>query len=162
MSNPIRYVPEGYHSLTPFIVCTRAAAAIDFYRRVFDAEVLSRHAGPDGKILHAELRIGDSILQLSDALPEFGLVAPNADGTSSASLVLYCPDVDVVFSRAVEAGATVREPVQDFVTGDRYGSLTDPFGRRWAIMTRVENVSREEARRRVQEWLDASFAGPGA
>lgn len=157
MTNPTERIPEGYHSLTPFIVCPRAAEALDFYRRVFEAEVLERHDGPDGKILHAELRIGDSILQLSDPLPDFGLVAPNADGSSSASLVLYCADVDATFARAVEAGASVREPVQDFVSGDRYASLTDPFGRRWAIMTRVQNLSREESARRVREWLRSSF-----
>lgn len=159
MTTSIPYVPEGYHSLTPFIVCTHAAQAIEFYQNVFGAEILDRHAAPDGKILHAEIRIGDSILQLSDPSPEFGLVAPNADGSSSASLVLYCADVDAVFARAVEAGATVREPVQDFVTGDRYGSITDPYGRRWAIMTRIENISREQASRRVQDWIDASFGG---
>ena len=151
-------IPAGYHSLTPFIVCNDAAGAIEFYRRVFGAEVLSRNDGPGGKVLHAELRIGDSIFQLADPSADYGLVAPNGDGTASASLVLYCADVDAVFARAVEAGATVREPVQTFVTGDRFGTIVDPHGRRWAIMTRVEDVSREEAERRVQAWLASNAA----
>lgn len=157
--NTVNPIPEGYHSLTPFIVCTDAAKAIDFYREVFDAEVLSRNDGPDGRVMHAEIRIGDSILQLADPSPEFGLVAPPDEGTASASLALYCADVDATFARAVAAGATVREPVQTFVTGDRFGSTLDPFGRRWAIMTRVEDVSREEAERRVNEWLAGMAEG---
>lgn len=146
-------VPEDYHSLTPFVVVTDAPKAIEFYAEVFDAEVLSRNDGPDGRVMHAELQIGDSILQLSDAAPDFGLVAPPDDDTSSASLVLYCPDVDATFDRAVRAGATVREQPQTFFTGDRFASIRDPYGRRWAIMTRVEDVSREEAQRRVDDWL---------
>lgn len=153
MTTKVHPIPKGYHSLTPFIVCNRAAAAIAFYEQVFDAKVQSRNDGPSGLVMHAELLIGDSILQISDAMPDFGLVAPPSDGSASASLVLYCADVDAVFARAVAAGATVREPVQDFVTGDRFGSLLDHFGRRWAIMTRVEDVSREEADKRVKEWL---------
>jgi uncharacterized glyoxalase superfamily protein PhnB len=153
MTDTVKPIPDGYHSITPFIVSTDAGKAIEFYRRVFDAELLSRHDGPDGKVMHAELRVGDSILQLSDPNPDFGLVAPGPDDAVSASFSLYCADVDAVFARAVEAGATVREPVQDFVTGDRYGSVLDPYGRRWAIMTRIENVTREEADRRVSDWI---------
>ncbi|NEE01763.1 VOC family protein [Phytoactinopolyspora halotolerans] len=155
MNTKVNPIPEGYHSLTPFIVCADAAGAIDFYQRVFGAQVLGRHDGPDGTVMHAELRIGDSILQLSDPNPAFGLAAPDPEA-SSASLVLYCDDVDDVFAKAVESGASVREQVQDFVTGDRYGSIVDPYGRRWAIMTRVQDVSREEAERRVNEWIAAS------
>jgi uncharacterized glyoxalase superfamily protein PhnB len=152
MTTTVNPIPDGYHSLTPFIVCTDAAGAIDFYRHVFEAEVISRHDNADGTVAHAEVRIGDSILQLSDPSDEYGLIAPSPDG-ASASLVLYCDDVDAVFARAVAAGATVREDVQTFVTGDRFGSIVDPHGRRWAIMTRVENVSPEEAERRVSEWV---------
>ncbi|HLU33633.1 MAG TPA: VOC family protein [Natronosporangium sp.] len=152
MSTAVNPVPDGYHSITPFIVCLDAARAIEFYRQVFDAEVLSRHDAPDGTVMHAEIRIGDSIVQLSDPLPDYGLVAPDP-ATSSASLAYYCADADAVVAKAVAAGATLREPVQTFVTGDRYGSIVDPYGRRWAIMTRVEDVSREEADRRVTEWL---------
>ncbi|NED96656.1 VOC family protein [Phytoactinopolyspora alkaliphila] len=155
MTHTVNPIPDGYHSLTPFIVCTDASAAIDFYQRVFDAEVISRNDGPDGSVMHAELRIGDSMLQLSDPNPELGLVPPDGHAVS-ASLVLYCDDVDAIFARAVDAGATVREEVQDFVTGDRFASVVDPFGRRWSVLTRVEDVSREEAERRVNEWLASS------
>ncbi|NDL57253.1 VOC family protein [Phytoactinopolyspora mesophila] len=152
MTTTVNPIPDGYHSLTPFIVCSDASGAIDFYRQVFGAEVISRHDNPDGTVAHAEIRIGDSILQLSDPSPEFGLIPPSPDG-ASASLTLYCEDVDTVFARAVAAGATVREPVQTFVTGDRFCSIVDPHGRRWAIMTRVEDVPAEEAERRVSEWV---------
>lgn len=155
MNNQVNPIPDGYHSITPFIVCTDADKAIRFYEQVFDAEVLSRHDGPGGIVMHAELRIGDSIIQISDPMPHYGLVAPGGADEVSASLALYVDDVDVTFARAVEAGATVREDVQTFVTGDRFGSVFDPFGRRWAIMTRVEDVSREESDRRVREWVSA-------
>lgn len=150
---PTDYKPEGYHSITPFVVVTDGAKAIEFYERVFDAEVISRNDMPDGTVAHAEIRIGDSILQLSDPNPEFGLVSPGTDDAVSASLALYVEDVDATFAKAVAAGATAREEPQTFVTGDRFGSILDPYGRRWAVMTRVEDVSREEAERRVDEWL---------
>jgi PhnB protein len=150
---PTDYKPAGYHSITPFVVVTDGAKAIEFYERVFDAEVISRNDMPDGTIAHAEIRIGDSILQLSDPNPEFGLVSPGTDDAVSASLALYVEDVDATFARAVAAGATARQEPQTFVTGDRFGSILDPYGRRWAVMTRVEDVSREEAERRVDEWL---------
>lgn len=155
MATKVNPIPAGYHSLTPFIVCVDAAGAIDFYQQVFDAELISRNDGPDGTVAHAELRIGDSILQLSDPNPAHGL-APSDGDRASSSLALYCADVDAVFALAVEAGATVREEPQTFVTGDRYASIVDPHGRRWTIMTRVEDVSREEAERRVDEWVAAN------
>lgn len=150
---PTNYRPEGYHSITPFVVVTDGAKAIEFYERVFDAEVESRNDMPDGTVAHAEIRIGDSILQLSDPNPEFGLISPGTDDAVSASLALYVEDVDATFAKAMEAGATAREEPRTFVTGDRFSSILDPYGRRWAIMTRVEEVSREEAERRVDEWL---------
>ncbi|WP_100445455.1 VOC family protein [Glycomyces xiaoerkulensis] len=150
-------IPEGYHTITPFIACNEAAGAVDWYRRVFDAEVLTRNDGPDGSVMHCELRIGDSILQLGDPNPAFGLAAPDPE-QATATLVLYVPDVDAVYARAVEAGATVREEPAEFLTGDRFATVADPFGRRWTIMTRVEDVSREEGERRVNEWI-ASMSG---
>ncbi|MFC4337286.1 VOC family protein [Salininema proteolyticum] len=152
--NPI---PEGYHSLTPFVVVDNAATAIDFYRAVFDAEVLSRNDAGD-IVMHAELQIGDSILQLSDPMPSMGLVPPDPDNVS-ATLVLYVEDVDTVVGKAVEAGATLREEISEFVTGDRFGSIVDPFGRRWAVMTRVKDVPRGEAERLVNEWIASMAKG---
>jgi len=146
--------PEGYTTLTPFLVCSPASAAIDFYEAVFGAKQLSRMDGPDGSVMHAELDFGDGRLQLSDPMDGYGLVSPSgqdADRVSSSTCV-YVPDVDAAFVAAVDRGAVVREPPATFVTGDRFASVYDPFGHRWAIMTRVEDVSPEEAERRLAEW----------
>jgi len=149
--------PEGYTTLTPFLVCSPAAEAIRFYEEVFGATVVGRMDGPDGTVLHADLDLGDGRLQLSDPNPQYGLVAPTGmqSDTVSGSTCIYVPDVDAVFAAAVERGATVREKPSTFVTGDRFASIYDPFGHRWAIMTRVEDVSPEEAERRLSEWADA-------
>jgi uncharacterized glyoxalase superfamily protein PhnB len=146
--------PTGYTSLTPFLVCSPAAAAITFYEEVFGATVVGRMDGPDGTVLHAELDLGDGRMQLSDPNEQYGLVAPGgtADDRVSGSTCIYVPDVDAVFAAAVERGATVREKPSTFVTGDRFASIYDPFGHRWAVMTRVEDVSPEEAERRLAEW----------
>ncbi|HIZ36189.1 MAG TPA: VOC family protein [Candidatus Ruania gallistercoris] len=149
-------IPAGYTSLTPFLVVTDGAAAIDFYTAVFGARVTNRTDAPDGTVAHAELDFGTGRLQLADANPAYGLVAPTVDAETDAvthSICLYCEDVDAVVARARAAGATVREEVSTFVTGDRFGSILDPFGQRWAIMTRVEDVSDEEAQRRVDAWM---------
>ncbi len=144
--------PEGYTSLTPYLVVEPAAKAIEFYTSVFGATVVHRMDGPVGEVQHCELDFGDGRLQLSDPMPAIGLVATDGSNEVNHSTVLYCPDVDAVFARAVEAGATVFEEPSTFVTGDRFGSVLDPFGHRWAIMTRVEDVSPEEAERRLQDW----------
>jgi PhnB protein len=146
--------PEGYTTLTPFLVCSPAAEAIRFYGDVFGATVVARMDGPDGTVMHAELDFGEGRLQLGDPNPQYGLAAPNGvdSDTVSGSTCIYVPDVDAVFAAAVERGATVREKPSTFVTGDRFASIYDPFGHRWAIMTRVEDVSPEEAERRLAEW----------
>jgi PhnB protein len=158
-TNTVNPIPDGYHSLTPYLAVSDGPKAIEFYQRVFGAEVISRQDMPDGKVAHAELRLGNSMVQLSDEMPDIGLRAPNGEWVHS-SLVHYVPDVDAVFQRAVDAGARPVEQVQTFVTGDRYGTVIDPFGHRWAIMTKVEEVSREEADRRILEWLAANAGGP--
>ena len=145
--------PEGYTTLTPFLVCSPATEAIAFYESVFGATVVSRMDGPAGSVLHAELDLGLGRLQLSDPNAEYGLVAPTRDGDSvSGSTCIYVADVDAVFEKAVERGATVREKPSTFVTGDRFASIYDPFGHRWAVMTKVEEISPEEAQRRLDEW----------
>jgi PhnB protein len=146
--------PEGYTTLTPFLVCSPAAEAIAFYEAVFGATVVGRMDGPDGTVAHAELDLGDGRLQLGDPNDQYGLVPPSgqADDKVSCSTCIYVPDVDAVFAAAVERGATVREKPATFVTGDRFASIYDPFGHRWAVMTRVEDVSPEEAERRLNEW----------
>ncbi len=146
--------PEGYTTLTPFLVCSPAAEAIAFYEAVFGATVVSRMDAPDGSIPHAELDFGLGRLQLGDPSDEYGLVAPtgSAQDRVSSSTCIYVSDVDEVFEKAVERGATVREKPSTFVTGDRFASIYDPFGHRWAVMTKVEDVSPEEAERRLAEW----------
>ena len=145
--------PEGYTTLTTFLVCSPARDAIPFYEEVFGATVVSRMDGPDGTVMHAELDLGDGRLQLSDPNEQYGLVVPDRSRDAvSGSICIYVPDVDAVFEKAVARGATVREKPSTFVTGDRFASIYDPFGHRWAVMTKVEDVSREEAERRLAEW----------
>ncbi len=147
--------PDGYTSLTPFLVCRPAAAAIDFYTAVLGATVVSRMDGPDGTVAHAELDLGLGRLQLGDPDEAHGLVAPVPADASSSSTCVYVADVDAVHAAALAHGATEREAPSTFVTGDRYSSLVDPFGHRWAVMTRVEDVSPEEERRRLAAWAAA-------
>jgi PhnB protein len=151
MSKDVRPIPTDRPRLGPYITVHDGAAAIDFYRRVFDAEEVSRMAEPSGKIGHAEVRIGDAVLMLSDEYPEYGGVSPKTLGDSPAMLHLYVEDVDSVVARAVEAGAEVLEPVADQFYGDRGGKLRDPFGHKWYIASRIEEVSEDEVRRRAQD-----------
>ncbi len=151
-------VPHGYSSITPFLVLNDAQGALDFYRDVFGARVLgvSTGPGPDGRLIvvHAEVAFPSGRLQLGDANPAYGLVAPESDGdTVGFSLALYTADVDAVIAHAVERGAVVREPIVDFVSGDRFGSIRDPFGVRWNVMARVEDLSQEESDARVAAWV---------
>ncbi len=149
--------PDGYTTLTPYLVCQPAAEAIDYYAAVFGATVVDRMDGPDGTVMHAELDFGEGRLQLSDPMEDYGLeVATGAErDRASSSTCIYVSDVDAVFEAAVERGATVREKPSTFVTGDRFASIYDPYGHRWAIMTKVEDVSPEEARRRLAEWAES-------
>ena len=146
--------PDGYTTLTPFLVCSPAAEAIRWYEEVFGATLVSRMDAPDGPVPHAELDLGLGRLQLGDPNAAHGLVAPSGQESDrvSSSTCVYVADVDAVFARAVERGATVREEPATFVTGDRFASVHDPFGHRWAVMTKVEDVSPEEQDRRLAEW----------
>jgi len=146
-------IPAGYTSITPYLVVDGAAAAMKFYGSVFGAVEISRTDGPNGTIAHAELDFGAGRMQLSDPVPAMGLLAPDGSNAVNHSYVLYCPDVDAVFKAAVDAGAMTFEEPSTFVTGDRFGAILDPFGHRWAIMTRVEDVDPAEAQRRIDAWL---------
>jgi len=152
MPNAVKPVPERYRSLTPNLVCRNTVAAIDFYKKVFGATEVVRMPGPDGKILHAELKIGDSTIFLNDSM---GKVAANASPgeTNVMYLHLYVPDADTIFNRAVTAGARVDMPLQDMFWGDRYGKLTDPFGQQWGIATHIEDVAPEDMARRQKEFF---------
>lgn len=151
-------IPAGHHALTPHLVAKGAAEAIEFYKRAFGAEELSRMPMPDKdgqeKVGHAELRIGDSRLFLADEFPDYGSVGPN--GSSPVTLHLYVTDADEAFARAVEAGATVSMPLADQFWGDRYGKLVDPFGHHWSIAEHLEDLTPEQ----MMERMAAAFAGP--
>src|SRR5947209_8913109 len=148
----VKPIPEGYHTLTPFMTVRDAERAIDFYKRAFGAEERGVMKGPDGKVMHAELKIGDSIIMLADEFPDFGVVSPESQGGgTSMGLHIYIEDVDAAFDRAVKAGAKVEMPVMEQFWGDRYGKLKDPFGHRWSIATHTRDLSREEMKRGMDE-----------
>jgi PhnB protein len=144
-------IPNGATSLTPFIVVPRAREAIDFYRDVFGARVVDV-TEMGGIVAHAVLDFGQGQLQLGEPMPDYHLVPPPSGEDDCYSMGLYCEDADAVVARAEQAGATVREPLTTFVSGDRFASIRDPFGVRWSIMTRVEDLSEEESARRVAQW----------
>ena len=144
-------IPTGYQTATPYLIIEGAAAAIDFYRRVFGATEMMRMVDPSGRIGHAEMRIGDSVIMLADEHPNMGYRSPRSLGGSSVSILLYVEDVDQVFERAVGAGARVQRAVADQFYGDRSGTLEDPFGHVWTVATHIEDVPPEELQRRAEE-----------
>ena len=145
--NPI---PDGYRTLTPYLAVPDGHAALDFYVRGLGAVIVDRMDAPDGTVMHAEIRIGDSMLQLSQEMPDFGLKAPE-QGCVHSSLVVYVEDTDAFVDSAVRAGATLVTPVADAFSGDRHGVFLDPFGHRWAVCTRIEDVPPAEVARRARE-----------
>ena len=142
-------IPGGYHTVTPYLVLRDAKAALDFYHRGFGATEVLRLDAADGGILHAEIRIGDSVVMLADEMPDQGYVGPQSRGGPTGSLLLYVPDVDTVFAHAVECGARSVSPVADQFYGDRTGTLEDPFGHMWTVATHIEDVSAEEMQQRL-------------
>jgi PhnB protein len=150
---PVPPIPDGYTSVTPYLIVRDAAKAIDFYKEVFDAVELMRLTGPDGKIGHAELRIGNARVMLADEMPEMGYRGPLALGGSAVSLLLYVDDVDRRFERALAAGAESKRPVADQFYGDRSGTLVDPYGHQWSLATHKEDVPQQEVQRRYEALL---------
>jgi PhnB protein len=148
---PVKAIPEGYHTLTPYLTVRDAARAIEFYKKAFGAEDRGAMKGPDGKIMHAELKIGDSIIMLADEFPQYGAVSPETVGGSSSGLHIYVEDVDAAFDRAVKAGAVTEMPVADMFWGDRYGKLKDPFGHKWSIATHTADLSVEEMKKGMED-----------
>ena len=144
-------IPEGYTTVTPYLAVDDAAKAIEFYKRAFGATERSRMAGPDGKVAHAEIEIGDSVIMTSDPFPQSTIKPPKEVGGTSAAVFLYVEDVDSVVQDAADAGATITMPVEDMFWGDRFGQVQDPFGHVWQIATHVEDVSREDMEKRAQE-----------
>jgi PhnB protein len=149
MANAVKPIPDGYHSVTPYLIIKGAAEAIEFYKKAFGATELFRMPQPDGRIGHAEIKIGDSPIMLSDEFPEMNFAGPNTLGGSSVSILIYVEDVDSVFTQAIAAGGTEQRPVEDKFYGDRGGSLADPFGHVWHIATHIEDVSPEEMEKRA-------------
>jgi PhnB protein len=149
----VPFKPPGYHSVTPYLALRDAKAAIDFYTRAFGAEPVLKLDLPDGTIAHAEIRIGDSVLMLAEENAEWGNRSPLSFGGSPVSMMIYVPDVDAAFARALEAGATRVRPVEDQFYGDRSGTLADPYGYQWTLATHIEDVSTEEAQRRMAAML---------
>jgi PhnB protein len=145
-----RYIPEGMHTVTPHLVCAGAADAIEFYKKAFNATETARMAGPNGKLMHAAVRIGDSTVMLVDEMPEYGSLGPKALKGTPVVVHLYVEDADAFAKRAAEAGAKITMPVTEMFWGDRYGQLEDPFGHRWSVATHVRDVSPEEMRKAMQ------------
>jgi len=147
----VKPVPDGYPRVSPYLCVDGADAALDFYRDVLGATARTRMPAPDGKVGHAELQLGDSVIMLADEYPEMGFRSPKAIGGSPVTISVYVEDVDDVFERAVGAGATALRAVEDQFYGDRSGQFEDPFGHRWSISTRVEDVPPEEMAKRAAQ-----------
>ena len=147
----VKPIPEGYHSVTPYLIVDDAAEAIDFYKQAFGAEEKFRLPMGD-RIGHAEIKIGDSFIMLADEFPDMGHLGPKARGGTTVSLMVYVPDVDSAFKTALDAGAKQERPVENQFWGDKLGTLTDPFGHKWSLATHVEEVSESELGKRFEEW----------
>lgn len=151
----VRAVPEGFHTITPHLIVRNSKAAIDFYQKAFGAQLQGGIAyTPDGKVMHAMVKIGDSLLMLNDEFPEHGVVAPK-DGETGISLHIYVDDVDELFERATEAGAKVKMPLADMFWGDRYGKVVDPFGHMWTLGTHIKDMTQEEMKAAMDEAMGA-------
>jgi PhnB protein len=159
MAGKVKAIPSGYHSLTPYLVVNDGNKAIEFYKQAFGATETVRMGGPGGKIGHAEVKIGDSMLMLSDEM--YGNRSPQSLGGSPVSIFMYVESVDSAFDRAVKAGAKADMPPQDMFWGDRFGKLTDPFGHQWALATHIEDVAPEEMKKRSQEAMAKMAQGAG-
>jgi PhnB protein len=147
----VKPVPEGMRSVTPHLVCAGAADAIEFYKKAFGAVEVARLPGSEGKLMHAQIRIGDSAVMLVDEMPEWGALGPKSLKGSPVTIHLYVDDADAFVARAVKAGAKVTMPVDDMFWGDRYGKLEDPFGHHWSVGTHVRDVSMEEMQQAMRQ-----------
>ena len=150
MTSKTKPIPDGYHTATPYLVITNAGQAIEFYKEAFGATESMRLAAPDGKVMHAEIKIGDSPIMLCDECPDWNAFSPQTIGGTAVSIVLYVEDVDGVVERAVAAGAKLLMPVEDQFWGDRMGTVADPFGHKWSIATHKEDVTPEEINTRAK------------
>ncbi len=155
MSQPISPIPEGFHSITPHLVCEGAAEALAFYQRAFGAVEVGRMDGPDGRIMHAEMRIGNSMIMLADAFPEYGSRGPRALQGTPVTIHLYVEDADAVWERALAAGATAQMPLEDAFWGDRYGQVVDPYGHQWSIATHQRDLTPQQIEEAMRKAMPA-------
>jgi PhnB protein len=149
MPTKTKHIPDGYHTATPYLIISGAAAAIDFYKQAFGATEAIRFTQPDGRVGHAEIKIGDSTIMLADEFPDMGARSPKTLGGSPVSIMLYVEDVDAVVKEAIRAGGKLTASVENKFYGDRVGGVTDPYGHSWYIATHKEDVSSEELQRRA-------------
>jgi len=147
----VNYIPDGYHTVTSYLMVDDAARALDFYRDAFGAEELFRLPMGD-KIGHAEIMIGDTHLMLADEFPDMGALGPNSRGGPTASFMIYVPDADAAYDKAVKAGAKADRPLKNEFWGDRIGTVVDPFGHKWSLATHIEDVAPDEISQRMEEW----------
>ena len=159
MTTKTKPIPDGYHTATPYLIVKEAAKAIEFYKLVFGATELMRMPGPGGKIMHAEIKIGDSPIMLADEFPEMDALSPQTIGGSPSFLLLYVENVDAMVSQAIAAGAKLDRPIVNQFYGDRSGTLIDPFGHKWTIATHIEDVSSEEMQRRMEAMAKPPASG---
>lgn len=162
MNQAVRPIPEGYRTVTPHLVCERAADAIAFYQQAFGAVEIARLPGPDGKIMHAELRIGDSPIMLAQDYPEYGSVGPLALNGTAVVIHLYVEDADAAWARALDAGAKPVMELSDTFWGDRYGQVVDPFGHRWSIATHKQDLTPKQIREGMDKMMAGGCAGQQA
>ena len=155
----VKPIPEGYHTITPYLTVENATEAIEFYKRAFGAKEFVKMDGPNGTVGHAELKIGDSLVMISDPFPQSTVRPPTERGGPTASIFMYVDDVDTVVKKAVDEGATIEMQVADQFWGDRFGTITDPFCQVWSIATHVEDVPPEEMAERAKEAMAAMSAG---
>ena len=160
--NNVKAIPNGMHTVTPHLVCAGAAEAIEFYKKAFNATVTSRLPGPNGRLMHASVRIGDSTVMLVDEMPEHGALGPKSLKGSPVTIHLYVDDVDAVAARAVRAGAKNTMPVTDMFWGDRYGQIEDPFGHRWSIATHIRDVAPADMQKAMQSMCSQQKAAQPA
>ena len=153
MNTKVSSIPAGYHTATPYLIVRDAARAIEFYKQAFGAAEVMRMADPGGRVMHAEIKIGDSHVMLADECPEMGFRSPATLGGTPIILMLYVPNVDALTQQAIAAGAQVLRPVQDQFYGDRSGTVTDPFGHCWTLSTHIEDVAPEEMKRRAAAFM---------
>ena len=161
MPQRVKAIPEGYHAITPALTVSDAKKAIEFYVRAFGAQEREVFTDPRGRILHAEIAIGDSILMLAEEMPEMGCLSPTSLKGTTASLYLYVEDADALFERALKAGAKVKMPIGNMFWGDRCGSVTDPFGYQWSIATHKEDLTQEQIRKAGEQFFAAQAPSHG-